>query len=408
MTQQHNTDKHGRQKVFLRRSVRVPDRIKAARYEKAPELGPRILFFSGGTALRPTSKALIKYTHNSLHLITPFDSGGSSAQIRKAFQMLSIGDLRNRLMALADQSVKGNPDVYTFFSFRLPINESPDILLQRVQNMADGYDYLINAIPTPMRDIICNHLKDFLHFMPGGFDFRGANMGNLVLTAGYLNNSRQIDTVLYLFSRLVEARGQVRPMVTDNLHLGAQLHNGMVVVGQDRITAGFAMQEKSPTKSLFLSSSPDHPERVSVKISDETRDNILRAEVICYPMGSFFTSILANLLPNGVGSAVAANHCPKVYIPNTLLDIEQFGLSLSDAVQSICDCLNADGDGGGAPTDYINLVLLDTTGAKYPYDLELERIRGLGIDILDTALVTQESSPYIDPENLCRVLLSLT
>jgi 2-phospho-L-lactate transferase/gluconeogenesis factor (CofD/UPF0052 family) len=167
------------------------------------------------------------------------------------------------------------------------------------------------------------------------------------------------------------------------------------------------MQEKSPVKSLFLSSSPDYPERVNVEISRGTRDNILRAEVICYPMGSFFTSILANLLPLGMGSAVAANNCPKVYIPNTFTDVEQFGLSLSDTVQVICNCLNDNGS-SRAPTDYINLVLLDTAGVKYPYDLELERLRDLGIDILDISLVTPESSPYIDPESLCRVLLSLT
>lgn len=346
MNRRNKTGKSERQRITVRRSVTVPDRIKAARYEKAPELGPRILFFSGGTALKRVSKALIRYTHHSYHLITPFDSGGSSAHIRKAFQMLSIGDLRNRLMALADQSIKGNPDIYALFAYRLPMDQRSDHLLKKLQNMADGWDSLIDEVPIPMRDIICNHLKIFLHFMPDDFDLRGANMGNLVLTAGYLNNNRQIDTVLYLFSRLIEARGHVRPVVTDNLHLGAQLSNGSIIIGQDKITAGFARQEKSPTKSLFLSASHDRPDRVGVDISGETRDVILGAEVICYPMGSFFTSVIANLLPRGVGSAVAANRCPKVYVPNTLADVEQFGLSLSDAVQAICDCLGADGNGG--------------------------------------------------------------
>jgi 2-phospho-L-lactate transferase/gluconeogenesis factor (CofD/UPF0052 family) len=196
-------------------------------------------------------------------------------------------------------------------------------------------------------------------------------------------------------------------VVTDNLHLGAELRSGAVVLGQDRITAGVAQQVNSPIKSLFLSASPDEMEKVGVDISRETKNDILRAEVICYPMGSFFTSVLANLLPRGVGSAIAANQCPKVYIPNTLADVEQFGLSLSDAVQSICDCLGADGN-GGAPADYVNLIVLDTAGVKYPYDLNLERIRELGIGILDTSLVTSESYPYIDPHNICNVLLSLT
>ena len=407
MNQPHKTKKQDRQQILLRRAVNVPDPIKTARYEKVPELGPRILFFSGGTALKRVSKAMIRYTHHSCHLITPFDSGGSSAAIRKAFQMLSIGDLRNRLMALADQSVKGNPDIYALFAYRLPTDQEPDHLLKKLQNMAEGWDSLIDGVPTPMRDIICNHLQSFLHCMPDDFDLRGANIGNLVLTAGYLTNHRQIDTVLYLFSRLVEARGYVRPTVTDNLHLGVQLRNGSVAIGQDRITAGFAQQEGSPVMSLFLSASPEQAERIDVEITAETTNEILRAEVICYPMGSFFTSILPNLLPRGVGSAVAANQCPKVYVPNTLADIEQFGLSLSDAVKAICDCLGADGN-GGAPADYVNLILIDTSNVKYPYDLDLAAIREFGIDILDTPLVTPESFPYIDPEYLCNALLSMT
>ena len=52
MTQRHKTGKSERQQLLLYRSVTVPDRIKVARYEKVPELGPRILFFSGGTALK--------------------------------------------------------------------------------------------------------------------------------------------------------------------------------------------------------------------------------------------------------------------------------------------------------------------------------------------------------------------
>lgn len=36
--------------------------------------------------------------------------------IRDSFRMISVGDLRNRLMTLADQSIKGNPDIYNLFS----------------------------------------------------------------------------------------------------------------------------------------------------------------------------------------------------------------------------------------------------------------------------------------------------
>ena len=78
----------------------------------AAEAGPAILFFSGGTALRGLSRHLLRHTRNSIHLSTPFDSGGSSASIRKAFHMPAVGDLRNRLVALADPAISGRPEIF--------------------------------------------------------------------------------------------------------------------------------------------------------------------------------------------------------------------------------------------------------------------------------------------------------
>ena len=395
------------QSVLIRRHVRVPDPVKATRYARSPELGPKLLFFSGGTALKRTCKSLIQYTHHSCHIITAFDSGGSSAQIRKAFSMLSIGDLRNRLMALADQTVKGNPSIYELFSYRLSADQPSGMLLKKLESIARGHDSLVDGIPTPMRDIICNHLQHFLSVMPDDFDLRGANIGNLILTAGYLMNHRQIDTVLYLFSRLIEARGQVRPVITENLHIGCELKNGAVAIGQHIITGGFPREQKSPVRKLFLSASGDSRQPVDAEINTATVACIRQAEVICYPMGSFFTSVAANLLPRGVASAVTANLCPKIYIPNTLADDEQFGMNLGDAVEMLADCLNQNSRPAD-PREYINLILIDSAQAKYPYDLELDRIRLMGIDVLDTQLVTPHSFPYIDPERLCRVLLSFT
>ena len=84
--------------IRISRTARLPDPLRISRYFKAPELGPDILFFSGGSALNGVSRVLKKHTYNSTHLITPFDSGGSSAKLRQAFDMPAIGDLRSRLI----------------------------------------------------------------------------------------------------------------------------------------------------------------------------------------------------------------------------------------------------------------------------------------------------------------------
>ena len=102
--------------ILLERAVRLRDANRIARCRRAPEHGPKILFFSGGSALRSTARELKRLTHNSVHLMTPFDSGGSSARLREAFDMLAVGDVRNRLMALADEGARGSPEIFELFN----------------------------------------------------------------------------------------------------------------------------------------------------------------------------------------------------------------------------------------------------------------------------------------------------
>jgi CofD-related protein of GAK system len=174
------------QSIRIARKAQLPDPVKLARYEKSPELGPRILFFSGGTALRELSSTLIRSTYNSVHLITPFDSGGSSAKLRKAFAMPAIGDIRNRLMALADHSLHGNPQIFELFAYRLPKADPAPQLLRELGRMNAGEHPLVANIPNPMRKIIRHYLSVFLEKMPTSFDLRGASIGNIVLAGGPL------------------------------------------------------------------------------------------------------------------------------------------------------------------------------------------------------------------------------
>ena len=62
-------------------------------------------------------------------------------------------------------------------------------------------------------------------------------IGNLILCGGYLNNHYHLDPIIFLFSKLVEARGTVRAIVNQNLHRAADLEDGNRILGQHRITA---------------------------------------------------------------------------------------------------------------------------------------------------------------------------
>ncbi|MFZ2633790.1 MAG: GAK system CofD-like protein [Desulfosalsimonadaceae bacterium] len=390
----------------IAKSVRLPDPVKLARFANSPDLGPRILFFSGGSALRETSKLLIQYTHNSIHIITPFDSGGSSAKIRKAFHMPAVGDIRNRLMALADQTFKGNPEIYTLFAHRLPRKEKQPLLLDELSDLASGKHSLVAEIPDPMRKIIRNYLYKFIELMPKSFDLQGASIGNLILTAGYLTSRRSLDPVIYLFSKLVEVRGIVRPTVNKNHHLVAVLKNGELVAGQHRITGKETEKIHYPIVGIYLSESESDPQPSEVYIREKMSGLISQAELICYPMGSFYSSIIANLLPRGVGTAISRVTCPKIYIPNTTPDPESMGCDLADQVEILLHHLRKDNSAEIKNKDVLNFVVVDRGYDDYPGEIDEKRINQMGVRLIDYPLVTSQSSPLVDARQLLALLLS--
>ncbi|MEA2085309.1 MAG: GAK system CofD-like protein [Thermodesulfobacteriota bacterium] len=392
--------------IFIRRKEILPNSVKLMRYAKAPELGPRLLFFSGGTALRHLSSVLIKYTYNSIHLITPFDSGGSSATLRRAFKMLAIGDIRNRLMALADQTLQGNPCIFRLFAHRFSKDESPANLISNLEKMIAGKHCLVVHLPDPMRKIIRHHLLRFRELMPADFDLRGASIGNLILTAGFLENRRHPDQVIYIFSKLVEVRGIVRPVINENYHLAVELEDGRIVEGQHQITGKEVEPLAVPVKRLFLIDREKNGREITVGIRNKIKELIFHAELICYPMGSFYTSLLATLLPGGVGTAISQNSCPKVFIPSTGYDPESMGMTVTDQALALLAALrnNAPDIGVG---ELLNFVIIDSKRGTYNVKPNKKELAALGIEVIDVPLVSRESEPLIDSTLLLGILLSL-
>ncbi|BFR49534.1 GAK system CofD-like protein [Nitratidesulfovibrio sp. HK-II] len=402
-------------RLLLTRQVTLPDPVKVERFTRAPDLGPRILFFSGGTALRDASTDLARYTHNSVHLITPFDSGGSSARLRQAFGMPAVGDLRNRLMALADRSLHGNPAVFRLFAFRLPAEGDRGELADTLVALAQGRHPLVRAIPDPLRKIVRSHIGTFIEHAgldkDGGFDPRGASLGNIVLASGYLQNRRHLDPVIFIFSKLVQVRGVVRPIANADLHLAVKLADGRVIGGQHRFTGKNGTPPLTARiDDIWLCKSPDDTAPADLRLRAKVREIIATAELVCYPVGSFYSSVIANLLPSGVGAALAATRCPKVFVPNTGNDPELLGHTLELQVERLLRHLRGDAPDAIAPRDVLDFVLVDTKGGRYPGGIPramLQRLAELGIRVLDCPLVSRQSAPYIDERLLNPVLLSL-
>lgn len=400
--------------VLVRRQARVPDALRVQRYERAPELGPRLLFLSGGSALRRLSRRLKSFTHNSVHLITPFDSGGSSKTIRDAFDMLSVGDLRNRLVSLADESVRGNPEIYTLLSFRLSQEGQSEELRRELNSLVLGDHPLVAAVPDPLRQLVQTHLGFFQARMGPEFDLRGANIGNLLITGGFLANNRDIQSVLFLFGKLIETRGIVHPTCTDSLHLAAQLSGGGFLYGQHSFSRQNPMPGNERIDDLFLVDSLIEKKKVTAKASEKALKWIRRSDLICYPMGSYFSSVLCHLLPQGVAETIASCNAPKVYIPNTGIDPEQQNLGLGaqlDRLERVAQKDSAEVQ----LSDLLDIVLIDSRGKNYAFTLDVEEVRARGIRVLDTSLCAEEASaeeashaaPELDATRVSEALLSL-
>lgn len=391
---------------FISRGLRIPDKLRIARYERSPEMGPSILFFSGGTALNDLSKKLKKYTHNSIHMMTPFDSGGSSAVLRQAFNMPAIGDLRARLMALADDSIKGLPDVFTLFSHRLSKSAPHPVLEKQLLDMTAGSHPLVAAISEPMRQLICNQLAYFQSHKPDNFNLRGASVGNLILSGGYLNNTRHLEPIVFLFSKLVEVRGTVRLTVDDNYHLVVELDNGETIIGQHRMTG----KEKAPiaarVKKMYLSECIDELKPIESKLSERHQKLITNADMICFPPGSFYSSVLASLLPKGVGKAIYNNNGPKVFIPNLGEDPEMMGMDINDAINTLLEYIQKDIDKPVANNRILSHLILDKNSQSQIDALDRTYWESQGIQVVEANIVNKRSSPYYETDSLLNVLLS--
>ena len=384
----------------------MPDSVKINRCLGAPEHGPRVLFFSGGSAFNGLSQHITAYTHNSIHLITPFDSGGSSAALRQAFDMPGVGDLRQRLLALADQSAPNQRELCQLLQYRLPANKTHDALHRELREITSGQHELMCAIPSEVRRDITHQLETLCKQLPNNFDLRLASLGNLVLAGGYLASGKDMNASLKLFSALINIRGTVRAIVDDSLHLGVHLDNGHTFIGQHLLTGKEHPDISSPVSSIFLSQSPREPNPVTVLVNRENSQLIAEANIICYAPGSFYSSLIANLLPDGVADAVGKAPCPKVFIPNLGVDPEQLGMDFSATIQALIKQLRQC-SGDKPVSDLLNYVVIDSDRSRYPYELDLELLDSLGIELLEPPLVTSQSAPYYDDERLAQVLLSL-
>lgn len=236
------------------------------------EKGPKIVVIGGGTGLSVLLRGLKEYTSNLTAIVTVADDGGSSGRLRGDLGMLPPGDVRNCLVALADKE----PLMEELLQYRFPTGE-----------------------------------------------LAGHNLGNLLLAA--LNNMKGgFNEAIKALSRVLAIRGQVLPVTLEDVCLCAEMEDGEVVRGESQIP-----KSGKKISRVFLKPEVCYPVK-------EALQAIECADAVILGPGSLYTSVLPNLLVQGVTDALANTRATKIYVCNIMTQPgETDGYSASDHVKAI-------------------------------------------------------------------------
>lgn len=220
--------------------------------------GPRIVVIGGGTGLSVILRGIKKITDDLTAIVTVADDGGGSGILREDLGMLPPGDIRSCLLAMADE------------------------------------EGLMQAL-----------LK--YRFTEGMLE--GQNFGNLLIAAlnGICGN---FEDAVAKASEILRVRGQVIPVTGSNVRLWAVLEDGMLICGESKIQPE-VLRRKSPIAKVFLK--PEKPAATGMAL-----EAIRNADLIMLGPGSLFTSIIPNLLVDGIADAIRRSTGRKILVCNMM------------------------------------------------------------------------------------------
>jgi uncharacterized cofD-like protein len=281
-------------------------------------------------------------------VVTVTDDGGSSGRLRQDFNMLPPGDLRNCMVALSQEE---------------------DLLT-----------------------------KLFTHRFRAGFGLKGHSFGNLFVAA-LTEITGDFAQAVQLASKILATRGRIYPATTANTTLVANMDDGSIVRGETKITA-------SKRHIVELTLDPPNPTPLP-----ETLEAIERADLITVGPGSLYTSIVTNLLVDGLPEALAAARGVRVYICNLMTQAnESLGLSAADHIERIYDHTRrpvfdyAVINTGAFTPD--TLTRYAAEGAA-PIAADIERIEALGVRAITGDFASEENVVRHTASRLADVVLEL-
>ncbi len=224
----------------------------------------RVVAIGGGTGLSSLLSGLKQYARpgedgtpavDITAVVTVTDDGGSSGRLRRDFDVLPPGDIRNCMVALSEDST----------------------LLSRL----------------------------FQYRFPAGRGLKGHNFGNLFLMA-LTQIMGDFPDAVRASSEVLNIAGRIYPATTTNVVLEATLANGARVRGETNIS-----RSKARIRSVRLIPAKARP-------LDATLSAIAQADLITLGPGSLFTSVIPNLLVEGISAAIRKSGAIKAHFVNLM------------------------------------------------------------------------------------------
>jgi len=321
----------------------------------------RVVAIGGGTGLSTLLRGLRRHVSfpdwavsapseisDLAAIVTVTDDGGSSGRLRKDFNMLPPGDLRNCMIALSAEE---------------------DLLA-----------------------------KLFAYRFRSGDGLGGHNFGNLFVAA-LTEITGDFAHAIQLASKILATRGRIYPATTTNATLVARMDDGSEVRGETNITAS-----RQRISELML----DPPTAAAMP---ETLEAIERADLISVGPGSLYTSLITNLLVQGIPSALANARGVRVYICNLMTQAnESLGLSASEHIERIYEHTRA---------PIFDYAIVNTgrfsqdTVARYaaeraaPIEVDIERIEALGVRCIAGDFAVEDTVVRHDAGRVTGALLAL-
>jgi len=165
--------------------------------------------------------------------------------------------------------------------------------------------------------------KLFQYRFGSGGELRGHSFGNLFLTA-LTNVTGDFLKAIRLSSEVLAIKGRILPSTMADVHLVGELENGVSLLGESLVG-------RSPDRIRRISIFPE-----SCDPLPETLEAIRKADIVTLGPGSLHTSLLPNLLVNGIPQAMSDSSALKVYIGNIMTQPgETLGFTASDHLRSI-------------------------------------------------------------------------